>query len=772
MKRMKTALGLALALALLLHVVPETARAGEVAVDWLWVNSYTKSGGTSRAYINVEPNPKKRVLVGIYENVAGGVGPMMRSAGWMAAIMASQLLGIDLSEYKISYDIFGRVDGPSAGALTTVGVMAAILGDPIKADVSMTGTINPDGTIGPVGGIPQKIQGAVKAGKRTILIPYGSRYGYDIARKRMVDLVDYGESLGAKILQARDIYQAYKALTGKDLPRAQVREDLYPMLPERVFDRTRDAVRAWHSRYNEVQSKYKLIPQQYKVKEIQQTLENAAAIYKASFDALRQGNVGVAYDRAVNAYVTAYSGFVAADVARTLSTLEGDFKEAVRTYIDSHRFSQERANSFYSRLNTERVNSLSDMVTVAAAYAKVVQSLGCILLARTMEQSMLAIEKVLEKTSQKPASRPTLGITVSASPYGRGVVVNAVNPGTLAYRAGILVGDIIYSLNGMPVNSVNDLAAILQQAQVGQTLQFAVLRGPEQRFINVPFISQDYAGQPVMEPQQQARQAQLQEKWFQKMFLAVMLYELSEVSVELAQDRLNIGLGMGEKPVPADGTIKALSTLFSVAADANMKNFESLYVEQLAEKYGTTVSRATMQLMEDDLSFALTWAAYKGFTNYPPKSYVAQLGAAIEIFYATSALISKYYSLGAELDEAGNVIKVRQEQALINMLDLAVRNARQNIILAKEGGSSPIWAQLFYEVGKYSREGNLNDKLTALTSLWHAAALSRVMAFLNGNLQIARLDALKQRIPAEPAAQGTPKPQSPKETEKSEQKEF
>ncbi len=177
--------------------------------------------------------------------------------------------------------------------------------------------------------------------------------------------------------------------------------------------------------------------------------------------------------------------------------------------------------------------------------------------------------------------------------------------------------------------------------------------------------------------------------------------------------------------------------------------------------------------MENDLGFDLTWAAYKGFINYPPKSYVAQLGAAIEIFYATSALISKYYSLGAELDEAGNVIKVREEQAMINMLDLAVRNARQNIILAKEGGSSPIWAQLFYEVGKYSREGNLNDKLNALTSLWHAAALSRVMAFLNGNLQIARLDSLKQRIPAEPAAQATPSPQQPpKSTEKSEQKQF
>jgi len=738
--------------------MPPSAPASEVAIDFLWVNSYIKQGGTSRAYISVDPNPKDRVLVGVFENVAGGVGPQMTAAGWMAAVMAGQVLGLDLADYKISYDIFGRVDGPSAGGLTTAGVLAAILNDTVLADVTMTGTINPDGTIGPVGGIPQKLQGAAQTGKRTVLIPYGSRYGRNLQTDSMVDLVDFGANLGVKVLQVRDIYEAYQYLTGKALPRAQVKEDFIPALPQRVFDRTRDAVRAWHARGNEIEGKYKLIPDDYKSQDVSATMTTAKKIYEGSLDALRQGNVAVAYSRAVMAYVMGYMGYLQADVLRTLSTLSGDATAAVKTYIDAYRFSQERVNSFFSRLNTERIGTLSDMMTVADAYAKVVQAKGSILLAKSLEDSMQAIEKMMQDVAQQPANadsgKPVLGITVSQSPYGQGVVVNAVAPGSLAFHAGILVGDIILNVSGYAVNSVSDLGAVLGQTQVGSTLQFNLLRGAHQHLIHLAYVG---SGQVVQQgpSQQQTEQHQaLLEKWFQKMFLSVAFYKMSEISIDLAQDRLNIGLGFGNKDVPAAGAIKSLATLYSVAADATMRNFESLYVEREANRQGISLSRARMALMEEDLDYGLTYASYMGFVNYPPDSDVAQLGAAMELFYATSALVTKYYSLLAEVDKAGNVIKVGQEQALINMLDLAVRNARQNIILATEGGSVPVLAQLYYEVGKFSREGNLNDKLDALSSLWYAAAQSRAIAYLNGNLKIARA--------VQPAANdSTPQPTAP-----------
>ena len=735
MKKSKYLCSLLTCFCVLSFSFPKLINAGEVAIDWLWVNPAMKTGGVSRGYVTAEPNPKKRISVGIFESVAGGVGPMMSSAGWMAAVMASQILGIDLTNYRISYDIFGRVDGPSAGGLTTVGVMAAILGDHIKDDVTMTGTINPDGTIGPVGGIPQKIQGAVRAGKKTILIPYGSRYGYDYITEAMVDLVDLGHSLGANIIQVRDIYEAYEHLTGNQLSKPKVKEDIFPDIPKRVFDRTRDAARAWHVRHKETEAKYKLIPKDYKSQDIGQAMKLAETLYNGSLNALLQGNISVAYSRAVMSFIIGYSGYLQADVIRTLSTLQGNPKEAVKNYIDLYRFSQERVNSFYSRLDTERISTLSDMMTLADTYAKVIQAKGCILLSQNFERSMLAIEKLMQEAARLPeGTRPALGITVSKSPYGQGVLVNAVVPDSLAFRAGILVGDIIYRINDYPVESVRDVGELLQQARIGDTLRFAILRGTEQILTSISYISDVSSSQESSTPKQTRIQQELLEKWFQKMFLTVMFYKMSEVSIELAQDRLNIGLGFGEKGVPRPEAVKGLATLFSVAADANMRNFESLYIEQEADRMGTSLALARMKLMEEDLSFGLTYASYMGFLNFPPKNDVARLGAAMELFYATSGLVTKYYSLMAEIDKFGNVVKVGQEQALINMLDLAVKNARQNIILAKEGGSIPVWAQLYYEVGKYSREGNLNDKLQALTSFWYAAAQSRAIYFLSGRL--------------------------------------
>lgn len=51
--------------------------------------------------------------------------------------------------------------------LSTVGVLSLQYGDEVIDGVTMTGTINPTGTVGVVGGIPEKIQGAIDSKKFT-----------------------------------------------------------------------------------------------------------------------------------------------------------------------------------------------------------------------------------------------------------------------------------------------------------------------------------------------------------------------------------------------------------------------------------------------------------------------------------------------------------------------------------------------------------------------------------------------------------------------------
>jgi hypothetical protein len=87
------------------------------------------------------------------------------------------------------------------------------------------------------------------------------------------------------------------------------------------------------------------------------------------------------------------------------------------------------------------------------------------------------------------------------------------------------------------------------------------------------------------------------------------------------------------------------------------------------------------------------------------------------LYSAAGSLVAKYYSLGAEVGEFGTVKSVGMEKALVNMLDLGFKNARDSINLAKQSGVEPVIAALYYEAASFLREGDLDAKLSALTSL-------------------------------------------------------
>lgn len=75
--------------------------------------------------------------------------------------------------YRIRVDNTSIVGGESAGAALTVATIAAVSGKELRNDTVMTGTINPDGTIGPVGGLLEKARAAHEAGYRFFLVPKG-----------------------------------------------------------------------------------------------------------------------------------------------------------------------------------------------------------------------------------------------------------------------------------------------------------------------------------------------------------------------------------------------------------------------------------------------------------------------------------------------------------------------------------------------------------------------------------------------------------------------
>ncbi|MEA2055176.1 MAG: S16 family serine protease [Candidatus Thermoplasmatota archaeon] len=163
----------------------------------------------------------------------------MQGSARLAVDVASKLVkrdGIDASQYDFSFVINARssiVGGASAGGAMAVASISLLEGWNISNDVVMTGMINPDGSIGPVGGVLEKGEAAAEAGATFFLIPKGQGIVYRtitetkniggfiqiVQRKVPINVSDYlGNNYGIKVVEVEDINAAIHYFTGHTFP--------------------------------------------------------------------------------------------------------------------------------------------------------------------------------------------------------------------------------------------------------------------------------------------------------------------------------------------------------------------------------------------------------------------------------------------------------------------------------------------------------------------------------------------------------------------------
>jgi Lon-like protease len=77
-------------------------------------------------------------------------------------------------EFPVNVEIDSQnIGGPSAGMMFTLQIMDQLTEEPLTKGyrIAGTGTISTDGTVGAIGGIHQKVYGAIDAGARAVLVP-------------------------------------------------------------------------------------------------------------------------------------------------------------------------------------------------------------------------------------------------------------------------------------------------------------------------------------------------------------------------------------------------------------------------------------------------------------------------------------------------------------------------------------------------------------------------------------------------------------------------
>jgi uncharacterized protein len=99
----------------------------------------------------------------------------------IAVAVAEVQTNTDLSSKDVTVSFVNEqeeivsLDGPSAGAVITTAIIAAIQNKTIDTTILATGAINSDGSIGPVGGVDEKAAAAASFGAKIFLVPYGQK---------------------------------------------------------------------------------------------------------------------------------------------------------------------------------------------------------------------------------------------------------------------------------------------------------------------------------------------------------------------------------------------------------------------------------------------------------------------------------------------------------------------------------------------------------------------------------------------------------------------
>ncbi|MCS7109454.1 MAG: hypothetical protein NZ903_01500, partial [Candidatus Micrarchaeota archaeon] len=154
-------------------------------------------------------NDSGRIFYALKPTIGVETQKSMIMADYIARKMAIER-GIDVKGCDITISISEEgdvryIEGPSAGALLTVLILSGFENKILQPYITITGTIESDGRIGSVGGLPLKAEASYKTGFKRIIFPA-------MTNSEKIELLMLKRYYNITILQAKRIEEAYQMM--------------------------------------------------------------------------------------------------------------------------------------------------------------------------------------------------------------------------------------------------------------------------------------------------------------------------------------------------------------------------------------------------------------------------------------------------------------------------------------------------------------------------------------------------------------------------------
>jgi Lon-like ATP-dependent protease len=132
----------------------------------------------------VTPGGKEREII-----ATGKLGEIAKEAIKNVSAIIKIYFGTDIKE---KYDIYVQflqtyegVEGDSASIATAISIISALKKIPIKQNTAMTGSLSVRGDVLPIGGVTAKVEAAIEAGIKNVIIPKSNLRDLIIGKKEL-----------------------------------------------------------------------------------------------------------------------------------------------------------------------------------------------------------------------------------------------------------------------------------------------------------------------------------------------------------------------------------------------------------------------------------------------------------------------------------------------------------------------------------------------------------------------------------------------------------